>query len=658
LNVQPVFEPTRCKKGKKFNSMLTPTEVLSENGPLTKSIDGFTVRIQQQEMAEVIHTALNKSYSLICEAGTGTGKTFAYLVPVLMSGKKIIISTGTKHLQDQLFHKDLPVVRKSLNVPYITALLKGRANYLCLYRLKLIETEGRLSSKRIISDVNRIKQWSKTTRSGDLNELDFLPEGAAARPLVTSTAENCLGQACDCFEDCFVFKARKEAREADLVIINHHLFLADMVLREQGFGEVLPAVDSIIFDEAHQLPELVSTCFSNGLSSRQLLELLDDIKTAVYEEAADMPGLFPLLDATEKAVRDLRLAFGINDRRVNWIDISGDDTVLNTLTCLLDTLQQVLDSLSAVSERGKLLENCCHRCNQRFDFIESFTESHSVDYVQWIEIRGKSFYLNRTPVDIAETFQARLASYDANTVFTSATLAVKKDFSHFSRQLGLDSMNTHVWESPFDYQQQALLFLPDTLPDPRTPKFIEVFIQTAVQVLKLSKGRAFLLFTSHSSLKRAADLIADLIDFPLFVQGQAPRSQLLSTFRETEHAVLLGTSSFWEGVDVKGQALSCVIIEKLPFASPDDPVLQARINYLSRQGRNPFMEYQLPQAVIGLKQGVGRLIRDANDYGVLVICDRRVATKSYGKRFIDSLPHMPITQHIDDVGSFFANRET
>jgi ATP-dependent DNA helicase DinG len=637
--------------------MLTPTEVLSENGPLTKSIDGFAARIQQQEMAETINMALNERYSLICEAGTGTGKTFAYLVPVLMSGKKVIISTGTKHLQDQLFHKDLPVVREALNVPFISALLKGRANYLCLYRLNLIEKEGRFSSKRIISDVNKIKQWSKKTRSGDLNELAFLPEDAVVRPMVTSTAENCLGQACDDCEDCFVFKARKQAMEADLVIVNHHLFLADMVLREQGFGEVLPAVDSIIFDEAHQLPELASSYFSHGLSNRQLLELLHDIKSARYEEAADMPGLIPLLDAAEKAVRDLRLVFGVYDRRITWVDISGEDTVSKTLTCLLNTLQQVLDSLSVVSERGKLLENCCHRCNHQFDFIESFTESVSDDYVQWVEVRGKSFYLNRTPVDIAETFQARLASYDANTVFTSATLAVKNDFSHFSRQLGLDSMRTQVWESPFDYQQQALLFLPETLPDPRTPKFIEEFIQTAVQILKLSEGRAFLLFTSHSSLKLAAEMIGGLIDFPVLVQGQSPRSELLSTFRETEHAVLMGTSSFWEGVDVKGQALSCVIIEKLPFASPDDPVLQARINYLSKQGRNPFMEYQLPQAVIGLKQGVGRLIRDAYDYGVLVICDRRVATKSYGKRFIDSLPQMPITRHIDDVGSFFADRE-
>jgi ATP-dependent DNA helicase DinG len=644
-------------KAKEYNSMLTPTEVLSENGPLTKSIDGFTVRIQQQEMAEAVNAALNEHYSMICEAGTGTGKTFAYLVPVLMSGKKVIISTGTKHLQDQLFHKDLPVVREALNVPFISALLKGRANYLCLYRLKLIETEGRLSSKKIISDVNKIRQWSNTTRSGDLNELTFLPEDSIARPLVTSTAENCLGQACDYFEDCFVFKARKQAREADLVIVNHHLFLADMVLREQGFGEVLPAVDGIIFDEAHQLPELASTYFSHGLSSRQLLELLQDIKSARYEEAADMPGLLSLLDATEKAVRDLRLALGIDDRRITWTDISGEDTVANTLTCLLDALQQLLDCLLAVSERGKLLENCWHRCNHRFDFLESFTESDSVDYVQWVEIRGKSFYLNRTPVDIAETFQARLAAYDANTVFTSATLAVKNDFSHFSRQLGLDSMSTHVWESPFDYQQQALLFLPETLPDPRTPKFTETFIQTAVQILKLSKGRAFLLFTSHSSLKLAAEMIGDLIDFPVFVQGQAPRSELLSTFRDTEHAVLLGTSSFWEGVDVKGQALSCVIIEKLPFGSPDDPVLKARINYLSRQGRNPFMEYQLPQAVIGLKQGVGRLIRDANDYGILAICDRRVSTKSYGKRFLDSLPPMPITQYLDDIGAFFAYRE-
>ncbi|MEE8321874.1 MAG: ATP-dependent DNA helicase [Gammaproteobacteria bacterium] len=637
--------------------MLTPEEILSGDGPLARRIDGFSVRTQQQEMAAVISEALNGHRSLICEAGTGTGKTFAYLVPVLVSGKKVIISTGTKHLQDQLFHKDLPVVREALNTPLIAVLLKGRANYLCLHRLKLIETEGRVSSKKLLSDVTKIRKWSNTTQSGDLNELTFLPEDSAARPLASSTAENCLGQQCDYFDDCYVFKARKQAKEADLVIVNHHLFLADMTLREQGFGEVLPAVDSIIFDEAHQIPELASIYFSQNQSSRQLLELLQDVKTAYFEEAADMPGLLPLLDKTEKTIRDLRLAFGLADRRITWTDVKDEETIKSTLSLLLDTLQQLLDCLLAVSERGRLLENCWRRCNVQYDFIEDYAESDSEDYVQWVETRGKSFVLNRTPVDIAETFQSRLAGYDANTIFTSATLAVDHDFSHFASQLGLDKIGTHVLESPFDYQQQALLYLPKTLPDPRAPGFIESFIQTAVPILKLSKGRAFLLFTSHNALKSAAEMIGDLIDFPVFVQGQAPRSELLSSFRETQHAVLLGTSSFWEGVDVKGQALSCVIIEKLPFASPGDPVLQARINYMNRQGRNPFMEYQLPQAVIGLKQGVGRLIRDINDYGVLTICDSRISTKSYGKRFIDSLPPMPITHSLDDVAAFFASKE-
>ena len=637
--------------------MLTPAEVLSDTGPLARHIDGFSARIQQQEMATAIAEALHGHYSLICEAGTGTGKTFAYLVPVLMAGRKTIISTGTKHLQDQLFHKDLPVVREALNVPLTAMLLKGRANYLCLHRLQLTETEGRLVSKRILTDLVKIRQWATTTRSGDLNELAILPEDAAARTLATSTVENCLGQECDSFEDCFVFKARRQARESDLVIVNHHLFLSDMSLREQGFGEVLPAPDCIILDEAHQLPELATTYFSQSLGSRQLLDLVQDIRTAVSREAADMPGLPALLDTTEKAIRDLRLAFGLEDNRITWSDIREEATVAGSLSSLLESLQRLLDCLQAISVRGKLLDNCWRRCNSLFDFIESYAGSDAVDYVQWVEIRGRFFYLNQTPVDIAETFQSRLAGYAAATIFTSATLAVDQDFRHFANQLGLGEMQTRVWGSPFDYQQQALLYLPESLPDPRAPDFIEAFVELAARILRLSKGRAFLLFTSHQALQTAAGLLAGLIDFPVFVQGEAPRSELLSSFRETRHAVLLGTSSFWEGVDVKGQALSCVIIDKLPFASPDDPVLQARINYLNRQGRNPFMEYQLPQAVIGLKQGVGRLIRDANDYGVLVICDPRISTKSYGKHFINGLPPLPITRDLDDIAAFFAGKE-
>ncbi|MEX2352730.1 MAG: ATP-dependent DNA helicase, partial [Gammaproteobacteria bacterium] len=613
-------------------------------GPLAELIPGYGVRPQQIEMAEAIADAMLTHESMICEAGTGTGKTFAYLVPAILSGMKVIISTGTKHLQDQLFQRDLKVVQQAVGRPLHSSLLKGRANYLCLYRLDHTEADRGGMSSAWVSHLHGIRLWSRQTRSGDLAELTDLPEDAPVRKFITSTTENCLGQECSFYDDCFVFKARREAARADLTVVNHHLLLADMALREQGYGELLPVADVVIFDEAHQLPELASEFFSQTLSSHQFNEFIHDSKHAYLSEAADMPDFLPVLDTLETAVKQLRLVFGQNESRIAWYQLREKADVQAALVRLMESCDEAYQLLDAFANRGKELDNCFRRCGAVMNALDMYIESHSEDFVQWLETRGHGFLLHQTPLDIAATFQTRMAEYDCQCIYTSATLTVRSSFDHFAARLGLNQVKQLGWDSPFDFKRQALLYLPAGLPDPRNEGYTEKVVAAALPVLELTRGRAFFLFTSHRALQIAAGMIRSRIKFPVFVQGEAPRTELLDKFRNSPHGVLLGTQSFWEGVDVKGQALSCVIIDKLPFATPDDPVLQARMKRLEEQGRNPFMDYQLPEAVITLKQGVGRLIRDEGDYGVLMICDPRLTGKSYGRIFLKSLPPMDLSR--------------
>lgn len=633
--------------------MKTVSEVFSDAGTLAELIEGYRHRPEQEEMAQKILSAINDGQNLVCEAGTGTGKTMAYLVPALLSRQKVIVSTGTRHLQDQLYEKDLPLVLEALSSPATTMVLKGRSNYLCLERLDVAIKDSKDLSYQNMSDLQEVVQWSSSTQTGDINELGMIEENSIIRPIITSTTENCLGQGCPEFESCFVFKNRKKALESDLVITNHHLLLADMGLRESGFGEVLPLADLIVFDEAHQIPELASTYFSKTISSRQLLELIADTKKACHEEAKDIQELPEALAKFEKSIRDLRLVFGRKDQRYNWKEVWEKTDLSVELPKLLEAYQVIMDILDASSERGKLLDNCWQRAKAHYNYIESYIETDKEDLIRWLEIRGHHLYFNQTPVNIAETFQQRLNEYNATSVFTSASLAINNDFKHFSRQLGLENCLTEVWKSPFNYQTQTCLYLPVDLPEPNQFEFFDAFIERTVKLLSYSEGHAFVLFTSHLALSKAASVLPEKIDYPIFIQGRAPRSELLNQFRQTKNAVLLGTSSFWEGVDVKGEALSSVIIDKLPFASPDDPVLQARLNHFSKQGGNAFMDYQVPQAAIALKQGVGRLIRDVTDRGICTICDKRIVNKAYGKRLLNALPPMPITHDVEDVKDFF-----
>ncbi len=626
--------------------------LLGPGGPIARAIPGFRHRPQQVAMAQAVAEVFEEAGSLVCEAGTGTGKTFAYLAPALASGRKTIVSTGTRNLQDQLFHRDLPLVREALGLGGRIALLKGRANYLCPQRLGLAVAGGQLPPAQA-RDLQRIRAWAGRTRSGDIAEAG-LPEDAAIWPWVTSTSDNCLGADCPDFDACFLVEARRQAQEADLVVVNHHLLCADLALKDGGFGELLPDADAFVVDEAHQLPEVAGAFFGMTLSSRQLLDLVRDTTAAHHQEAADQPDLGPALDHLTTAARAFRLAFGVEPRRGTWGEMEASEAIQEGLDRLEAALSGLIGALEGVAGRGKGLDNCLGRATDLLDTLDLLRGEDEQEAVRWFETGRQGFRLNRTPMDISKVLGPALEGHPGAWVFTSATLAVGGSFAHFSHQLGLEDPATGIWDSPFDYARQALLYVPRELPLPAQADYNRRVAELASGILELSRGRAFLLYTSHRALQEARSLLAPRLPFPLLVQGDAPRAELLERFRRQGNAVLLGTASFWEGVDVRGEALSCVIIDKLPFAAPGDPVLKARIEAVRRSGGNPFADFQLPQAVITLKQGAGRLIRDETDRGLLVICDPRLLTKSYGRVFLDSLPPMARTRELDVVRRFFA----
>ena len=626
---------------------------LGSDGLLAGEVQGFAARPQQQEMAAAVEQALVDETTLIVEAGTGTGKTFAYLVPALLSGKKVIISTGTRHLQDQLFHRDLPTVRSALGVPLKAALLKGRANYLCHERLHLARSEGRPGDRQQANQLEQVFDWSGRTASGDIAELSNIPEDAFIWPKVTSTTENCLGADCDWFSDCHVMKARRAAQDAELVVINHHLLCADMALKEEGFGELLPGIEAFIIDEAHQLPDTASRFFGMALSSRQLLELAQDSINEYVGETGELNGLPDVARELEKATREFRLVMGQGEQRAPWSRLAGNSELSDAREALKTALAELALQLEPLSERSRGLDNCYQRALRVQTLLAQTTEQPPEQYIHWFETWRQSFRINLTPLDVSENFNTQRHALPNCWVFTSATLSVNDSFEHFSRKLGLEDAATLQLDSPFDYASNALFYVPKGMPEPSAPDFTRRMLDEAEAIIEAARGRTFVLFTSYRAMNLARERLRDSCQFPLLVQGDAPRNELLERFRELGNAVLLGTSSFWEGVDVRGEALSCVIIDKLPFASPGDPVWQARIDAMKERGGNPFMDEQLPHAVITLKQGVGRLIRDGSDRGVLVICDPRLLGKRYGRVFLNSLPDMGRTRDLDDVVKFF-----
>jgi ATP-dependent DNA helicase DinG len=630
----------------------------ADDGPLARSIPGYRLRPQQVEMARAVEAAIENNHVLIAEAGTGTGKTFAYLVPALRKGGKVIVSTGTKTLQDQLFSRDIPMVRKALQAPVTVALLKGRANYVCHYHLERAKHDGRFLNRDDVVYLARIESYAKTSPTGDRSGLAEVPEEATVWPLVTSTRENCLGGECPNYKDCFVMEARKQALEADVVVVNHHLFFADVVLRDEGVAELLPACNTVIFDEAHQLPDTASLFFGLSVSTSQLIELARDTRIEAAASAKDNPALPEAAAALEKSARDLRLQFRDEAGRQPFAAAKAGREFGEALDAVVARATELTTVLESQADRSEGLHNCSQRGVDILGRLAHWQKEDDREWVRWIELFGASVHLNATPLSIADIFRRQVSGHPRAWIFTSATLSVQGNFSHYQREMGLEEATTAFWDSPFDYPNQAMLYVPEDLPEPNTEGYTRAAVDAALPVIEAAEGRTFFLFTSLRAMREAREFMeAGMrrmgMDFPLLMQGEGSRSELLDRFRKLGNAVLLGSASFWEGVDVRGEALQLVIIDRLPFSPPDDPVLAARIEKMNGEGRNAFMEYQLPQAVIALKQGAGRLIRDENDRGVLMICDPRLITKHYGKRIWRSLPPMKRTRDPAEVIEFF-----
>lgn len=627
-------------------------DILREGGALSHLVDNFAPRVGQVAMAQAVTACIKSGDTLCVEAGTGTGKTFAYLLPVLLSKKKSIISTGTKNLQDQLFYKDLPRMIEATDARPKVAILKGRANYVCLYRLDLTFESGRLHDKESVRDLQTITKWSHSTVTGDIAEVSDVAEDSKIWPHVTSHEGNCLGAECPLFNKCYVVKARRHAASADIVVINHHLFFADLSLRDREVGEILPEVDIIVFDEAHQMPDIATHFFDQRFSSRLLLDLADDLESEALKVARDVQdSLSTLAKRLRQSAQDMRLALGAEMRRDVWQRVKDDaKRAIESVKVALRAFVKLLETVSDLSEG---LAACHERSLEAMVLFDSLTSKVAEDSIHWFETYRKIFVLHATPITVGKEFQAYLDKSKAAKIFTSATLTIDDDFSFFQSHLNLQSANTLTVDSPFDFASLAKFYTPRYLPMPNDSSYTEKVIEAVTPILEAVKGRSFILFTSHYALQVAAGILKNKVEFPLFVQGEKSKRELLEGFTHSGNGILLGTNSFWEGVDIRGDALSCVIIDKLPFASHHDPITKARIERLKKQGENAFLRYQLPRAVLSLKQGVGRLIRDVADRGLLVVCDPRLVVKEYGDTFISSLPRIPRTRD-EDIALAFA----
>lgn len=631
-------------------------QLFSSEGPLSKIFSNFKQRDEQLEMAQAIESVLDSDESICIEAGTGTGKTFGYLVPALkawyLDDKKVIVSTGTKNLQDQLFYRDLPNMRDALGVSPKTALLKGRSNYLCSYRMDQSLDSGQFQSRSMVDTLAKVKAWSGQTKSGDLTQCKDLADNDPLWPYVTSTNDNCLGVECPDFADCYVAKARQKATAADVVVVNHHLLLADMVLKDDGFGELLPDADTVVVDEAHQLTDIAHAFYGQRLTSRQLMELCRDTELEALTTAKDDRQLSVAVRRVEGAVNEVRLQLGEAGKKINW-QLIATPTLQSALKELEKEVLALCERLERHASRSKGLDSCHRRCEESLQALALFnstfnqsSDDQAYAAVRWVETYRNGFAVLETPLNVSESFSRSRKEHAARSwIFTSATLTQADDFSLFKDELGLSEARDLVLPSPFDYESQAILHIPRSLPDPRDRAYVDSWQKQVLPLVKANSGGTFVLFTSYAALNKVKELWQEkLDDKTVFAQGDLPKNELIEQFRDAGNAVLLATSSFWEGVDVKGDALSLVVIDKLPFSAPDEPLIEAKIQAARKSGKNPFFDIQIPEAIIALKQGAGRLIRDYDDKGVLVLCDPRLIANNYGQKFLKSLPPMKRTR--------------
>ncbi|EHH3732039.1 TPA: ATP-dependent DNA helicase [Vibrio parahaemolyticus] len=629
-------------------------KTFSSDGALGKAIPGFQARQPQIDMAEAVSSAIKEQSQLVVEAGTGTGKTFAYLVPALLSGKKVIISTGSKNLQEQLYHRDLPLMVNALGFYGQVALLKGRSNYLCLDRLsrQMVESHTNESDPTLLTQLVKVRSWSSETKTGDLGDCEDLPEDSMIIPTITSTNDNCLGKECPSYTDCFVLKARKRAMDSDIVVVNHHLFLADLAIKETGFGELIPEADVFIFDEAHQLPDIASEYFGQSVSSRQIHDLAKDIEIAYRTEAKDMRQLQKVGDKLLQSAMDMRIVLGESGFRGNWREAMQSESIKRELVRLTDSLDLAIDVLKLALGRSQLLDTAFERANLIKGRIDRVCDVDITGYSYWYDTSPRHFTLHITPLSVADKFHEQIEIKQGAWIFTSATLAVSGDFKHFTDRLGLKPKQQFSLPSPFDYEKQARLCVPRYLPEPNSPGLADKLVRMLAPVIEENDGRCFFLCTSHSMMRELGEKFREVLDLPVLMQGEMSKQKTLAEFMELGNALLVATGAFWEGIDVRGDALSCVIIDKLPFTAPDDPLLKARIEDCRLRGGEPFAEVQIPDAVITLKQGVGRLIRDQKDHGALIICDNRLVTRDYGGTFLGSLPPIPRTRDLERIKAF------
>ena len=630
-------------------------QIFSDNGELSRQIKGFRPRAEQLAMAQAVSAAIEEQSILVVEAGTGTGKTFAYLAPALSAGKKTIVSTGSKNLQDQLFNRDLPAIKNALGYTGKIALLKGRANYLCLERLEQLITQGVLGDKSVLADLSAVRKWNNGTVTGDLTECVSIAEDSPILSQLTSTVESCLGSDCPNYADCYVARARKKALNADLVVVNHHLFFADMAVKESGFGELIPSAEVIIFDEAHQLPDIASHYFGQSLTSRQIFDLCKDSQIVYRTELKDMSQLGKASDTLQKVVQDFRLLLGEGNVKGNWREILGQSAVKKSVEIWQEKMQFLSDVMKLALGRSQTLDSLFERTETIKSQLKRLQDTQIMGHCYWYETFGRQFGIHITPLTVADKFGERLNQRQAAWIFTSATLAVDGTFDHFCHRLGITAAEQKILPSPFNYPKQALLCVPRYLPNANQAHTLSTLAEMLLPVIKANKGRCFVLCTSYVMMRGFAAYFRENSELSVLLQGETAKGKLLERFIHEPHSVLVATSGFWEGIDVRGDALSLVIIDKLPFTAPDDPLLKARIEDCRLQGGDPFHEIQLPDAVITLKQGVGRLIRDVTDRGTIIICDNRLVMRPYGETFLKSLPNAGRTRDLQKVIQFLQN---